>query len=410
VKHVFRTAAAAILASAAAIASADARPFIQVDAPRSGATVAPSFHIGGWALDTASASSSGIDIIHVWAYPVAGGAPRFLGFAAMSGHRPDVAAVFGHQFRQSGFGFNTRNLSPGAYNVVLFPYSAISNGFVYDAVKVVPVTVVPFAARPAPAAAPRPAPAPSNGTAVRFLDWNIHHAVGTDGRCDIDRIVNWIARSRANVVSLNEVEKRSGWCGNADQPAEITSRLRAKTGRPWYSHFAQRDGGSRGQGNLLLTTFEIESADTKLLSYSRSVGRIAFIVNGIRVNAFSTHLDHESSTRRSAQMAELTGWTATNAEQRIIAGDFNAKPTSWELGRMTTSHVDSWAAAQRAGDAVGEGGNVSGNTRRGRIDFVFFSKGASRLRLTAVRVFDVRDSSGEMPSDHRPMLATFEVR
>lgn len=406
---VSRIAAAVIFASAVAV-SADARPVVQVDAPRAGAVVGPSFHIGGWALDFAATSGSGIGVIHVWAYPVSGGAPRFLGFAAMNGHRPDVAAAFGARFRLSGYGFNTANLPPGGYNVVLFPFSSVTNGFVYDAVKVVPVTVRTRAPAPAPAAAP-PAPAPtSNGSVVRFLDWNIHHGVGTDGRCDLDRIAYWIARSGANVVSLNEVEKNSGWCGNADEPSRIASLLRAKTGKTWHSHFAQRDGGATGQGNLLLTTFPIESTDTKLLSYSRSVGRIAIIVNGIRVNAFTTHLDADSSARRSAQMAELNGWTATNAEQRIIAGDFNAWPGAWEIGGMTRAHVDSWVAAQNAGVAVGEGGNTKGNTRNSRIDYVFYSKGAGRLRLTGVRVFDTRDSSGAMPSDHRPLLATFDVR
>ena len=109
-------------------------------------------------------------------------------------------------------------------------------------------------------------------------------------------------------------------------------------------------------------------------------------------------------------MAELNGWTATNAEQRIVAGDFNAWPGAWEIGGMTAGHGDSWATGAKSGIAVGEGGNTSGNTRRSRIDYVFYSKGASRLRLTAVRVFDTRDASGQMPSDHRPLLATFEVR
>ena len=87
-KLVFRIVAAVAVACGVGLGSAEARPLLQVDAPRAGATVAPSFHIGGWALDTASVSSSGIAVIHVGAYPAAGGTPKFLGFAAMSGRRP----------------------------------------------------------------------------------------------------------------------------------------------------------------------------------------------------------------------------------------------------------------------------------------------------------------------------------
>ena len=59
---------------------------------------------------------------------------------------------------------------------------------------------------------------------------------------------------------------------------------------------------------------------------------------------------------------------------------------------------------------VAYSGNTAGNTRNSRIDYVCHSKGATRLKLKKVQVFDVRNSSGVMPSDHRPLMATYEVR
>ena len=44
------------------------------------------------------------------------------------------------------------------------------------------------------------------------------------------------------------------------------------------------------------------------------------------------------------------------------------------------------------------------------IDYAFYSKGASRLNLKEARVFDTRDSRGVMPSDHGPLMSTFEVK
>jgi hypothetical protein len=41
---------------------------------------------------------------------------------------------------------------------------------------------------------------------------------------------------------------------------------------------------------------------------------------------------------------------------------------------------------------------------------VWFAKVTTRLYLKGVQVFDTRDSSGVMPSDHRPLMATFEVK
>ena len=249
----------------------------------------------------------------------------------------------------------------------------------------------------------------SSGTLLKVLDWNIHHGVGTDGRYDINRIADWIVRTGANVVSLNEVERYTGW-GNEDQPARFASMLRSKTGRTWYYNFAERTGQTNGQGNLLLSTFAIESDDDWELSYSRSVARIAVIVNGIRVNVYSTHLDADSSSRRTTQMRELTAWADNFPEQRILAGDYNAWPGAPEIANMTAQHYDAWAVAVQSDCEVAYAGNLSGNTRNSRIDYVFYSRGASRLRLRETRVYDTRNSSGVMPSDHRPLMATFEVR
>ena len=265
---------------------------------------------------------------------------------------------------------------------------------------------------------PAPLPVPPDGEAggpgetivqLKVLHWNIHHGVGTDGDYDIDRLATWIAETGAHVVSLNEVERYTGW-GNEDQPARFASLLQLKTGQTWHYNFAQRDGNEKGQGNLLLTTFAIESDDDYELSHSRSVARIAIIVNGIRVNLWSTHLDAESDARRSTQIRELTAWADNYAEQRIVLGDFNASSGTDGIALMKAGYADAWAVAQSLNVDVAYPGNSAGNTRRSRIDYAFYSKQAFRLKLKKMQVFDTRDSQGVMPSDHRPLLATFEVK
>jgi endonuclease/exonuclease/phosphatase family metal-dependent hydrolase len=244
---------------------------------------------------------------------------------------------------------------------------------------------------------------------LKVLDWNIHHGVGTDGNYNIGRIADWIVKTGANVVSLNEVEKYTGW-GNEDQPARFASLLKSKTGKTWYYNFAQRDGNANGQGNLILSTYQLESNGDYELSYSRSVARVAIIVNGIRVNVYSTHLDADSSSRRSTQLREMLSWADNYPEQRIIAGDLNAWPGASEIQIIAADYDDSWAVAQSLDVDVAYSGNTAGNTRNSRIDYIWHSEGASRLKLKQVRVFDVRNSSGVMPSDHRPLMATYEVR
>lgn len=253
-------------------------------------------------------------------------------------------------------------------------------------------------------AAPAPAPAPS-GTTLKVVDWNIHHGVDTSNVNNLDRVATWIARIGAHIASLNEVELQNGYNNNADEPAVLRSLLESKTGATWYSCFAQRTGAARGQGNLILSRIRIEACDQYLLSYSRSVARATVTVNGRTINVFSTHLDDGSASYRTTQISQLKSYAAGVAEQRIVMGDFNAWPGATEIQSMLASYYDSWAQAKTAGTAIAYPGNEAGNTRNSRIDYVFRSRGATSLVLTAAQVYD----TGSI-SDHRPVSATFEVR
>jgi endonuclease/exonuclease/phosphatase family metal-dependent hydrolase len=253
-----------------------------------------------------------------------------------------------------------------------------------------------------------PAAQAQTGSTLKVLDWNTHHGVGSDAVYNLQRFVTWIARSGAQVVSLNEVEKFTSW-GNEDQPARYAALLKAATGKTWYYTFAQRDGATNGQGNLILSTIPFEATGSETLSYARSVARAQIVVNGVRVNLFSTHLDADSSARRAQQMAELKSWASGFSQQHIFAGDFNAWPGAAEIANMTAVAHDAWATAKASGTATAYAGNEAGNTRNSRIDYIWYSKNATRLVLKGAQVFDTRDGNGTMPSDHRPVMATFQV-
>jgi Tol biopolymer transport system component len=105
-------------------------PQVVIDTPRSRAAVHQPFMIGGWAADLDAPNGTGVTTIHAWAYPISGGAPRFLGATVYGGARPDVAAVHGRQFIDSGFGLIVRDLPPGDYDLALFAWSTEKGGFV----------------------------------------------------------------------------------------------------------------------------------------------------------------------------------------------------------------------------------------------------------------------------------------
>jgi len=116
-------------------------PQVVIDVPRANAFVREPFMVGGWAADLDATSGTGVTTIHAWAYPSSGGAPIFLGATVYGGVRPDVAAVHGTQFKDSGFGLIVQGLPAGDYDLALFAWSTEKVGFV--APKVVPVRVAP---------------------------------------------------------------------------------------------------------------------------------------------------------------------------------------------------------------------------------------------------------------------------
>jgi hypothetical protein len=82
----------------------------------------------GWAADLAATSGTGIDAIHVWAYPRTG-APVFLGAARYGRARRDVAAVHGAAFQASGFVLALPALAPGRYTLAVFPLRSATRTF-----------------------------------------------------------------------------------------------------------------------------------------------------------------------------------------------------------------------------------------------------------------------------------------
>jgi hypothetical protein len=100
-----------------------------LDAPAHNTTTGQPFLVGGWMIDRAAATGTGILTIHVWGVPVGGGTPIFLGVPTF-GARPDVAALFGAQFLNSGFTLAAAaGLPPGTWQVVAFGMSSVTGNF-----------------------------------------------------------------------------------------------------------------------------------------------------------------------------------------------------------------------------------------------------------------------------------------
>ena len=249
----------------------------------------------------------------------------------------------------------------------------------------------------------------SNTTTLKFMTFNTHHGVGTDGRYDLNRIATVIANQRPDVVSLNEVMYNSSYGGGENQPVTYKSLLEQKTGQTWYSVYARMDGNwsSTGWavGNQLLSRFPFSSTTKYALSYDRSVAQGTIVVNGRTINVFSTHVDYANASYRTTQTNQLKNWASSWAESRIILGDFNTRPGTGDYNIMANYYYDAWAEAVKMGTYSSSSGTAGYTHGGSRFDYIYESKGASALTLTRTWVVN---SSGA--SDHDPLVATFTVQ
>ena len=106
-------------------------PAMALDTPSAGSRPQP-FTVAGWAIDVASTSGTGVDAVHVWAYPNPGSGqpPIFLGVATYGGQRADVGGIFGSRFGPSAYSLAVNSLTRGVtYDIVVYARSTVSNSF-----------------------------------------------------------------------------------------------------------------------------------------------------------------------------------------------------------------------------------------------------------------------------------------
>jgi endonuclease/exonuclease/phosphatase family metal-dependent hydrolase len=250
---------------------------------------------------------------------------------------------------------------------------------------------------------------PPTGAAVilKVLQYNLHHGgYGSDGVYSMDRIADWIVKSNADIVSMNEVEKFDSWSLNQDQSVLYKNLMEQRTGQTWYMVYVSAYGTGKGIGNVVLSKFPFVATASHQLTANRAAVDATVYVNGRIVNVTSTHMDNVSQSNRLTETAELLPWETGLAEERIICGDWNAGPTTTEVANVKATYNESWQVAKALGTATGNG--ITHGTHQ--IDYVFYSKAATHLTLVSSTIYQTADANGVTPSDHEPVLAVFEVR
>lgn len=233
---------------------------------------------------------------------------------------------------------------------------------------------------------------------LRVLSFNIHHAEGTDGKLDLERIAKVIRSISPDLVALQEVDRRTARSGRVDQPAELA---RLTNMRAVFERNIPYQGGE--YGNAVLTRLPVTSHRNHLLpSHDDGEQRGALAVEAEAGEAqepllfIATHFDHRPKEAERLASVELVNALARDDPDRpmLLAGDLNALPDSRTLRnlqplwkRVNEEPLPTFPAAEPAR----------------QIDYILV-RPANRWRVIEVRVLDV-----PIASDHRPIFAVLEL-
>ncbi|MFC5649973.1 endonuclease/exonuclease/phosphatase family protein [Paenibacillus solisilvae] len=190
---------------------------------------------------------------------------------------------------------------------------------------------------------------------IKIMSYNIHHAEGKDGVLDLQRIADIIAKSGADIIGLQEVDNH--WSDRSsfeDQAKWLADRLHLH-----YAYAANLDlepleeGQARRQyGTAVFSKFPILHAENHLLTNipytekpSEQRGLLETVINvkGKHIRFYNTHLDNRRAEQRDLQIKEILAIAGKKEGTSIFVGDFNAKPGSAEILKITAQYKDVFA-------------------------------------------------------------------
>ena len=276
---------------------------------------------------------------------------------------------------------------------------------------------------------------------MRVLTYNIHGWRTLADQSNLNAVAQVIAATNADVVGLNEVFYPRVVEGA--QEAALTA-LAERVGMhyvfgPCLRWPAQNNMPAAAYGNALLSRWPILASAAHHLTpvpdhEQRGLleARIA-LPTGKSFTAYVTHLDHRDEDVRLVQLRALRTWAVRDRNRpHLIMGDFNAV-SMWDYADAAAATAQ--LAHNRKGANVLNGdkggpkvvaqmekaGYIDAYARVGtpgiasflgtehpavRIDYIFMSESLAPA-LTTAQIW--QETPGQEASDHRPVLAEFDL-
>jgi endonuclease/exonuclease/phosphatase family metal-dependent hydrolase len=225
---------------------------------------------------------------------------------------------------------------------------------------------------------------------LRVATYNIHRAVGADGRKDLERVARVVAALDADVVGLQEVDSNMRTAGAVDQ-LQFLARNTGMTpiaGAAWAREYGD-------YGNGLLTRCPVVGVrrhDVSVASHEpRSLLEVRLETRLGPLRVVNTHFGTRNSERRRQHELLVSLIRSVNGGPLVVMGDFN----EWSPLSGTTRTLDR---------LLGRAPRVRSFPSRLPLFSLDRVWARSPCRVTGMRA--VRDGMARVASDHLPVVAS----
>jgi endonuclease/exonuclease/phosphatase family metal-dependent hydrolase len=232
---------------------------------------------------------------------------------------------------------------------------------------------------------------------LRVMVFNVHAGRDASANGNLERVAALINSNAADLVLLQEVDRRTSRSGGVDQ-LEVLMRLTHRYGV--FGKSLHYQGGEYGIATLSrwpIVAHEIVPllVDPPQVRAGGAIEpRVALIVDTGALRVVNTHLD--ASREETVRLQEIDHLLGATKGASLVGGDFNSVPESAVQERVRRSGLrDGWL---ECGDGIGP--TYPADAPIKRIDYLFFMAG---FRCTSASVLE------STASDHRPLLVTVKM-
>lgn len=228
---------------------------------------------------------------------------------------------------------------------------------------------------------------------IRVASYNIRKAIGTDRRRMPERVLEVLGQVDADIIALQEADRRFGVRSAAIPPA-LMERL--SDYKPVPLDVQHDSMGWHGNAILVRKGAEVGAHDVLHLPYLEPRGATMAEVrlNGVGVRVFGMHLDLSGLWRRRQAAAVIHAAQQGAAMPTVLMGDLN----EWSANRGCLADF------ARHYSFAGCGRSFHAQRPVARLDRIMH---CSQLRLTDCGVHE--SAAARRASDHLPIWADFSL-